>query len=205
MEWSERSRLAHLAMALAHALVMDHKTPHSLCPSCFHRMRPGGGCAILHPMTFLWPRTTMTFPSVAPRRWRSTCFSTCESLVTNGWEGCNGRRASPHPSNYWLGKTLRRGSYDSSDEWMTLQPCKWKCKLPATHKLAWCMTSSVTSRLTLMLKSCKDLCMGEMPGASVWVLACLIPFPAFPVILSLVSLVVSLQLSWMEEWIASSS
>jgi hypothetical protein len=77
----------------------------------------------------------------------------------------NGRRASPHPQNYRLGKTLRRGSDDSSERWMTLQPCKWQCKHPSTHELAWCTTSPVTSRLTLMLKSCKDLSLGEVPGS----------------------------------------
>jgi hypothetical protein len=92
----------------------------------------------------------------------------CE-LAREGW---NGRRASPHPPYYWLGKTLRRGSDDSSDGWMTFQPCKWKCKHPSIHKPAWCMTSSVTLGLTLMLKSCKDLSLGEMPGAQVWVLTC---------------------------------
>jgi hypothetical protein len=46
-----------------------------------------------------------------------------------------------------------------------------------------------------MLKSYKDLNLGEMPGAQVSILACLVPFPAFPVILSLVSLVVPLSLS----------
>jgi hypothetical protein len=40
----------------------------------------------------------------------------------------------PHPPDYWLGKTLRRGSDDSSDGWMTLQLCKQKCKHPSTHK-----------------------------------------------------------------------
>jgi hypothetical protein len=35
-----------------------------------------------------------------------------------------------------------------------------------------------------MLKSCKDLSLGEVPGAQVWVLNCLVLFPAFPVILS---------------------
>jgi hypothetical protein len=37
-----------------------------------------------------------------------------------------------------------------------------------------------------MLKSCKDLSLGEVSGAHVRVLTCLISFPAFPVILSLV-------------------
>jgi hypothetical protein len=45
-----------------------------------------------------------------------------------------------------------KGSDDSSNRWMT-------------HRPARCMTSSVTSGLTLMLKSCKDLSLGEMPGA----------------------------------------
>jgi hypothetical protein len=67
---------------LAHALVMDHKTLHGLHPSCLYRMRPVGRSAILHTMTFLWPRTTTTFPSVAPRRWRSMSFSASERLVT---------------------------------------------------------------------------------------------------------------------------
>jgi hypothetical protein len=152
-----------------------------------------------------WPRTAMTFPSIAPRRWRSMSLSASESLVRCelAREGWNGRRASPHPPDYWLGKTLRRGSDDSSNGWMTLQLCKWNCKHPSTPRLAWCMTSSVTSGLTLTLKSLQDLSLGEMSGAQVWVLTCLVPFPAFPVILSLVSLV--LPLSWLLEWIASNS
>jgi hypothetical protein len=32
--------MARPAEALAHAPVMDHTTPHSLCPSCLHRTRP---------------------------------------------------------------------------------------------------------------------------------------------------------------------
>jgi hypothetical protein len=190
---------------------MDHKTLHCLHPSCLHRMRPGDRSAILHTMTFLWPWAVLTFPSIALRRWRSMSLSASESLVTlvytmwTCWEGWNGWRASPHPPDYWLGKTLRRGSDDLSDEWMTLQLCKRKCKHPLTHRSTWCTTSSVTSGLTLMLKSCKDLRLGEMPGAQGWVLTCLVIFPAFPVILSLVSLVVPLSLSWLLEWIASSS
>jgi hypothetical protein len=54
-----------------------------------------------------------------------------------------------------------KGSYDSSDGWMTLHTCKQRCKPPSTHRPTWCTTSSVTSGLTLMLKSCKDLSMGR--------------------------------------------
>jgi hypothetical protein len=119
-------------------------------------------------MTFLWPRTTMTFPYVALRRWRSTSLSATESwshsyirceLAREGW---NGWTSSPHRLDYWLGKSLWRGSDDSSDGWMTLQFCKWKCRHPSTHRPASCMTSLITSRLTMMLKSCKDLSLGEM-------------------------------------------
>jgi hypothetical protein len=53
-----------------------------------HRTRPGGRSTILHTMTFLWPQTTTTFPSVAPRRWRSTeslrqreFYQTCVYIV----------------------------------------------------------------------------------------------------------------------------
>jgi hypothetical protein len=98
-----------------------------------------------------------------------------------------------------------KGSDDSSDEWMTLHMCKWRCKPPSTHSLAWCTTSSITLRLTLMIKSCKDLSLGEVPGAQVWVLTCLMSFPVFPVILSLVSLAVPLLSSWVLVWIASIS
>jgi hypothetical protein len=57
----------------------------------------------------------------------------------------------------WLTKLSARwrGSDNSSNGWMTLHTCKWRCKLPSTRRLAWCMTSSVTLGLTLMLKSCK--------------------------------------------------
>jgi hypothetical protein len=32
--------------------------------------------------------------------------------------------------------TRWKGSDDSSDRWMTLHMCKWRCKLPSTHRLA---------------------------------------------------------------------
>jgi hypothetical protein len=38
--------MAHLAEALAHAPVMDHKTPHGLHSPCLDRTRPGGGGSI---------------------------------------------------------------------------------------------------------------------------------------------------------------
>jgi hypothetical protein len=82
-----------------------------------------------------------------------------------------------------------KGSDDSSDEWMTLHTCKRRCKPPSTHRPASCTTSSVTSRLTLMLKSCKDLSLGEVLSAHVWVLTCRVSFSGFPVISSLVLLV----------------
>jgi hypothetical protein len=106
-----------------------------------HHTRPGYRSAILDMMTFLWPWMMMTFPSVAPRRWRSMSLSTSESLVTLYiWcelarEDWNGRRASPHPLDYWLGKTLRRGSDDSSNGLITLQPCKWNCKHPLIARM----------------------------------------------------------------------
>jgi hypothetical protein len=59
--------------------------------------------------------------------------------------------------------------------------------------------------ITLMLKSWKDLSLGEVPSAQVRVLACLRSFPVFPIILSLVSLVVPLLSSWVLVWIASTS
>jgi hypothetical protein len=46
-----------------------------------------------------------------------------------------------------------------------------------------------------MLKSCKDLSLGEISGAQVQVLACLILFLVFSVISPLVSLLVPLLLS----------
>jgi hypothetical protein len=69
-----------------------------------------------------------------------------------------------------------KGSDGSSDRWMTLHMCKQRCKPPLTHRPAWCTTSSVTSGLTLMLKSCKDLslvggvgCLGMSPHSSLFV------------------------------------
>jgi hypothetical protein len=148
----------------------------------FKRMRPGGRYAILHMLMFLWPQMEMTFPFIVPRRWRSASLSTSKSLVTLSCircelaqEGWNGRRASPHPLDYWLGKTLWRGSDDLSDGWMTLHTCKWRCMSPSTPKPAWCTSPSVGLELTLKLKSW----MGEVSGAQVWVFACLISFPVF--------------------------
>jgi hypothetical protein len=56
-----------------------------------------------------------------------------------------------------------KGSDDWSDGWMTLHTCKQRCKPKSTHRPAWCITSSVTSGLTLMLKSCKYLSLREVP------------------------------------------
>jgi hypothetical protein len=98
-----------------------------------------------------------------------------------------------------------KGSDDSSIRWMTLHTHRQRCKPPSTHRPVWCTTSSVTSGLTLMPKSCKDLSLGEVTGAQVWVLPCLILFPVFPVILSLVSLAVPLLSSWVLVWIVSIS
>jgi hypothetical protein len=39
--------LARPAEALAHALVMNHKTLHGLCPSCLHRTRRGVGGGLI--------------------------------------------------------------------------------------------------------------------------------------------------------------
>jgi hypothetical protein len=61
--------------------------------------------------------------------------------------------------------TRWKGSDDSSDGWMTLYTCKQRCKPPSTHRPAGCMTTLVTLRLTLMLKSCNDLSLGEVSGA----------------------------------------
>jgi hypothetical protein len=46
VEWSECSHLPRPAETLAHAPVMDHKTPYGLRPSGLHRTRLGGGESI---------------------------------------------------------------------------------------------------------------------------------------------------------------
>jgi hypothetical protein len=195
---------------LAHALVMDHKTPHGLHPSCLHCMRPGDRSAILHTMTLLWPQTVMTFPSVAPRRWGCTSLFASESLVTHMYtlwtssRGMEWMKSFPSSSGLLVGQNSTEG-IRQLERWMDDFATVQTEMQASTHRPAWCTTSSVTSGLTLMHKSYKDLSLGEMSGAQVWVLACLVPFPAFPVIVSLVTLVVPLQLSWLLEWIASSS
>jgi hypothetical protein len=68
-----------------------------------------------------------------------------------------------------------KGSGDSSIGWVTLHMCRQKCKHPSTHIPAWCTTSWVTSGLTLTLKSCEDLSLGEVPSAQIWALTCFIP------------------------------
>jgi hypothetical protein len=77
-----------------------------------------------------------------------------------------------------------KGLDDLSIGWMTLHTCKRICKPPSTHISAWCTTTSVTSGLTLMLNSCIDSSLGEVPGTQVC--TCFILFPAFPVISPLV-------------------
>jgi hypothetical protein len=176
---------------------MDHMIPHNLHPSCHHRRRPGGRSAILHTMTFLWSRMVMTSTSIPPLRWRRTSPSTIESLFTlmsTRWTYLRGlvwTKSFPRHPDHWLGKTLQRATWwngpnDSSDRWMTFHTCKWRCRPPSTHRPAWRKTSSVTLGLSLMLKSGQDLSLGEVPGAQVWVIACLISFPLFPVIPSIV-------------------
>jgi hypothetical protein len=62
-----------------------------------------------------------------------------------------------------------KGSDNLSNGWMTLHMYKRRCKPPSTHRLAWSTTSLISSGLILMLKSCKDLSLREVPGAQVWV------------------------------------
>jgi hypothetical protein len=56
---------------------------------------------------------------------------------------------------------------DSNDGWMTLDTCKQRCKSPSTHRPTRCTPYLDTLGLTLMLKSCKDFSLGEVPGALV--------------------------------------
>jgi hypothetical protein len=98
-----------------------------------------------------------------------------------------------------------KGSDNSSDRWMTLHTCKRRCQLPSTRRPAWCTTSSITSGLTLMLKSYKNLSLWEVSGAQVWVIDYLVSFLVFSVILSLISLTVPLLSAWVLVWIASIS
>jgi hypothetical protein len=100
--------------------------------------------------------------------------------------------------------TRWKGSNDLSDGWKAFHRCKRRCKPPSTHRPAWCTTSLVTLGLTLMLKSYKDLSLGEVLGGQVWVRTCLISFLAFPIISSDV-LPISLPLSWLLVRIASLS
>jgi hypothetical protein len=126
VEWSERSRLARPAKALAQAPVTDHKTPHNLHPSCLHHTRPDGRSAILHMMTFLWPRMVTTIPSIAPRRWRSTSLSASESLVTLVYtmstysRGLEWMNSFPSSSRLLVGGKLYRGDWTSraTDGWL---------------------------------------------------------------------------------------
>jgi hypothetical protein len=56
-----------------------------------------------------------------------------------------------------------RGSDGSRAGWMSLSACTRRYMRPSTRRLACCSTSSTTSALTQMLKSCKDLSLGEGP------------------------------------------
>jgi hypothetical protein len=47
-----------------------------------HETGGRGRSTIFRMMAFLWPRMATTFPSVAPRRWRSRSLSASESLLT---------------------------------------------------------------------------------------------------------------------------
>jgi hypothetical protein len=59
----------------------DSARSSSFVPSP-HETGGGGQSTILHTITFLWSWIAMTFPSIAPRRWRSTSLSAIESLFT---------------------------------------------------------------------------------------------------------------------------
>jgi hypothetical protein len=105
---------------------MDHKIPHDLRPLCHHQTRWGGGGLIHYPAHDDVPMATdgddISIHTIAE-------MEKYGSLRHRQF-------AHTHPPNYWLEKTLRRGSDDSSDGWMTLQPCERKCKHPLTHRPA---------------------------------------------------------------------
>jgi hypothetical protein len=54
-----------------------------------------------------------------------------------------------------------RGSEGPRVGWMSSSACRWRYTRPSTHSPACYTSSSTTSASTLMLKSCKDLSLGE--------------------------------------------
>jgi hypothetical protein len=53
-----------------------------------------------------------------------------------------------------------KGSDNSSDGWMTLHMCKRGCKLPSTHRLAWCLGMSLhLSHFISSFSSCLVTCL----------------------------------------------
>jgi hypothetical protein len=64
----------------------------------------------------------------------------------------------------WTKQNARwRGSDGSRAGWMSLSVCRWRYTCPSSHRPSCCMASSTTLASTLMLKSYKDLSLGEGP------------------------------------------
>jgi hypothetical protein len=62
----------------------------------------------------------------------------------------------------WTKQNTRwRGLDGSRAGWTSLSMCKWRYTRPLTRRLACCTASSTTSASILMLKSYKDLSLGE--------------------------------------------
>jgi hypothetical protein len=76
----------------------------------------------------------------------STCSTPSRGILVTGWAKQNMR---------W------RGLDGSRARWMSLSACKQRYTCPSTRRPAYCTTSSTTLTSTVMLKSCKDLSLGE--------------------------------------------
>jgi hypothetical protein len=106
------------------------------------------------------PLGQATEPKPPPLLSSSTGTTPSRGISVTGWTQWN---------LWW------RGSDGSRAGCMSSSTCRRRYPGPLTHRPACCTASATTSASTLMLKSCKDLSLGDRSFDYVWAIS-LIPF-----------------------------
>jgi hypothetical protein len=176
--------LGPFVMLVSWVLVQMKKALKTACcltccglrPLCLLGTGPHSWATILHKPEVIRSWMMMTSPSIRQRSWRGWSHSKFKSsftLVVMMWTySRKGRWTSTFPVSFaplvrvlwwdfWEVHYWWRGSDRLSTRWRDRNPL-WRCCVPpSTHKQASSMTSSVTMASNLMLKSHKDLSLGE--------------------------------------------
>jgi hypothetical protein len=112
--------------------------------------------SVVVPTILIVPLGQVLEPEPPPLPCSTTGTTRSRGILVTGWN---------KPNAQW------RGSNRSRAGWMSLSVSRWRYTRPATKRLACYTTCSTTSASTSMLKSDKDLSLGQGPTDKVWAIS----------------------------------